>query len=379
MDFELPGESDPVRLSIKRWLDEHKTPSGKELAKAGYVVPHWPKPWGLDADPLAQIVIDQELRLAGVSRPNNPIGIGWAGPTLLNAGTTEQKERYLFPIISGEEIWCQLFSEPDAGSDLASLKTKAVLDGDEYVVNGQKIWTTFGHEAQFGILIARTNWDVPNQEGITYFICPMGTPGITVTPILDMTGMHAFNQVFFDNVRLPIGNIVGQVNAGWKLAKVTLANERVSLSSEGAIWGSGPTIHDLIKMIKKAGGLEDKLLRQRVASVYTRAEILRLIRLRTVTSAIKGSPPGPESSIRKVMSDEHGQELLNLAKDMSMAGGMLQNSAPLYNLGLEGSEGAGLMWGFCYLFSPALTIGGGTAQVQRNIIAEKVLGLPKDL
>ena len=379
MDFELPGESDPVRLSIKRWLDEHKTPSGKELAKAGYVVPNWPKPWGLDADPLAQIVIDQELRLAGVSRPNNPIGIGWAGPTLLNAGTTEQKERYLFPIISGEEIWCQLFSEPDAGSDLASLKTKAVLDGDEYVVNGQKIWTTFGHEAQFGILIARTNWDVPNQEGITYFICPMGTPGITVTPILDMTGMHAFNQVFFDNVRLPIGNIVGQVNAGWKLAKVTLANERVSLSSEGAIWGSGPTIHDLIKMIKKAGGLEDKLLRQRVASVYTRAEILRLIRLRTVTSAIKGSPPGPESSIRKVMSDEHGQELLNLAKDMSMAGGMLQNSAPLYNLGLEGSEGAGLMWGFCYLFSPALTIGGGTAQVQRNIIAEKVLGLPKDL
>lgn len=379
MDFELPGESDPVRLSIKRWLDEHKTPSGKELAKAGYVVPHWPKPWGLDADPLAQIVIDQELRLAGVSRPNNPIGIGWAGPTLLNAGTTEQKERYLFPIISGEEIWCQLFSEPDAGSDLASLKTKAVLDGDEYVVNGQKIWTTFGHEAQFGILIARTNWDVPNQEGITYFICPMGTPGITVTPILDMTGMHAFNQVFFDNVRLPIGNIVGQVNAGWKLAKVTLANERVSLSSEGAIWGSGPTIHDLIKMIKKAGGLEDKLLRQRVASVYTRAEILRLIRLRTVTSAIKGSPPGPESSIRKVMSDEHGQELLNLAKDMSMAGGMLQNSAPLYNLGLEGSEGVGLMWGFCYLFSPALTIGGGTAQVQRNIIAEKVLGLPKDL
>ncbi len=379
MDFELPGESDPVRLSIKRWLDEHKTPSGKELAKAGYVVPHWPKPWGLDADPLAQIVIDQELRLAGVSRPNNPIGIGWAGPTLLNAGTTEQKERYLFPIISGEEIWCQLFSEPDAGSDLASLKTKAVLDGDEYVVNGQKIWTTFGHEAQFGILIARTNWDVPNQEGITYFICPMDTPGITVTPILDMTGMHAFNQVFFDNVRLPIGNIVGQVNAGWKLAKVTLANERVSLSSEGAIWGSGPTIHDLIKMIKKAGGLEDKLLRQRVASVYTRAEILRLIRLRTVTSAIKGSPPGPESSIRKVMSDEHGQELLNLAKDMSMAGGMLQNSAPLYNLGLEGSEGVGLMWGFCYLFSPALTIGGGTAQVQRNIIAEKVLGLPKDL
>ncbi len=379
MDFELPGESDPVRLSIKRWLDEHKTPSGKELARAGYVVPHWPKPWGLDADPLAQIVIDQELRLAGVSRPNNPIGIGWAGPTLLNAGTTEQKERYLFPIISGEEIWCQLFSEPDAGSDLASLKTKAVLDGDEYVVNGQKIWTTFGHEAQFGILIARTNWDVPNQEGITYFICPMDTPGITVTPILDMTGMHAFNQVFFDNVRLPIGNIVGQVNAGWKLAKVTLANERVSLSSEGAIWGSGPTIHDLIKMIKKAGGLEDKLLRQRVASVYTRAEILRLIRLRTVTSAIKGSPPGPESSIRKVMSDEHGQELLNLAKDMSMAGGMLQNSAPLYNLGLEGSEGVGLMWGFCYLFSPALTIGGGTAQVQRNIIAEKVLGLPKDL
>ncbi len=378
MDFELPGEDDPQRLSIREWFLDHPSPTGQELAEAGYVVPHWPKPWGIDANPVTQILIDQEIRRARVNRPNNPIGIGWAGPTILSAGTQEQKDRYLFPIISGQEIWCQLFSEPQAGSDLASLETRAVADGDEFIINGQKIWTTYGHEAQFGILIARTNPDVPRQEGITYFICPMDSPGITVTPIVDMTGLHAFNQVFLDNVRLPRENVVGEVNDGWRLAKVTLANERVSLSTEGAIWGSGPTIYDVVRLARDHGGISDKIMRQRIAQAYTRAEILRLIRLRTVTAAIKGVAPGPESSIRKVMSDEHGQEVMGIAKDLSGVAGMLNASLPLEYSGIQDDQANALMWGFCYLFTPALTIGGGTAQVQRNIIAEKVLGLPKD-
>ena len=378
MDFELPGEDDSQRLSIREWFLDHPSPTGQELAEAGFVVPHWPKPWGIDANPVTQIIIDQEIRRARVNRPNNPIGIGWAGPTILSAGTQEQKDRYLFPIISGQEIWCQLFSEPQAGSDLASLETRAVADGDEFIINGQKIWTTYGHEAQFGILIARTNSDVPRQEGITYFICPMDSPGITVTPIVDMTGLHAFNQVFLDNVRLPRENVVGEVNDGWRLAKVTLANERVSLSTEGAIWGSGPTIYDVVRLAQDHGGISDKIMRQRIAQAYTRAEILRLIRLRTVTAAIKGVAPGPESSIRKVMSDEHGQEVMGIAKDLSGVAGMLNASLPLEYSGIQDDQANALMWGFCYLFTPALTIGGGTAQVQRNIIAEKVLGLPKD-
>jgi len=184
VDFELPGDDDPRRTSIRGWLDEHPRPSGRQLAEAGYVAPHWPAPWGLGADPVHQLIVDDELRRAGVSRPVNPIGIGWAGPTLLHAGSDAQKERYLFPLLAGEEFWCQLFSEPGAGSDLAGLSTRAVRDGDVYVVNGQKIWTSFGHIAKFGILIARTDPDAPKHQGISYFVCPMNLPGIEIRPII---------------------------------------------------------------------------------------------------------------------------------------------------------------------------------------------------
>ena len=173
-------------------------------------------------------------------RPFNQIGIGWAGPTLVHAGTDAQKERYLLPLLAGEEIWCQLFSEPGAGSDLAGLSTRAVRDGDEWVVTGQKVWTSFAHIASLGILLARTDPDVEKHRGISYFVCPMDAPGVTIRPIVDMTGDHAFNEVFLDEVRLPAQNLVGEVNGGWALAKVTLGNERVSLSGEGRAVGPGP-------------------------------------------------------------------------------------------------------------------------------------------
>ncbi|HET6794729.1 MAG TPA: acyl-CoA dehydrogenase family protein [Acidimicrobiales bacterium] len=371
MDFDLPGESDPRRLEVRRWLEEHPSPSGRQLAEAGLVAPHWPRPWGLDADPVHQLVIDDELRRAKVSRPGNPIGIGWAGPTIIHAGTEEQKSRYLTPLLAGEEIWCQLFSEPEAGSDLADLATRAVRDGDTYVVNGQKIWTSLGHYAKFGILIARTGPDAPKHRGISYFICPMDTPGITVTPIVDMTGAHAFNQVFFDDVRLPAANLVGEENNGWALAKVTLGNERVSLSGEGALWGRGPTAGDLIDVVRGAGGSADPLMRQRLAALFIESEILRLIRLRTVTAAVQGRPPGPEASVRKALADEHGKHIMGLAKDLTGAHGLLMGTGPC---GTDGGE-----WSYGYLFSPALTIGGGTSEVQRNIIGERVLGLPHDI
>jgi alkylation response protein AidB-like acyl-CoA dehydrogenase len=341
------------------------------LAEAGYVAPHWPRPWGLDADPVTQLVIDDELRRAGAFRPVNPIGIGWAGPTILHAGTPEQRQRYLFPLLAGEELWCQLFSEPDAGSDLANLGTRAVRDGDEYVVTGQKIWTSLGHVSRFGILIARTDTSVAKHEGVTYFICPMDAPGLTIRPIVEMTGEHSFNEVFFDGVRIPVANRVGEEGDGWRLAKVTLSNERVSLSGEGALWGRGPTAEDLMAVVRRRGGVRDPMLRQRLASLYTESQLLRLIRLRTVSAVVSGRTPGPEASVRKALADEHGQHVMGVAKDLAGAAGMLSDRGPL-------GEPAGL-WSYGYLFSPALTIGGGTAQVQRNIIAERVLGLPHDV
>jgi alkylation response protein AidB-like acyl-CoA dehydrogenase len=371
MDFELPGDDDPRRLEVREWLAQHAHPSGRQLAEAGYVAPHWPQPWGLGADPIHQLVIDEELRAARVSRPVNPIGIGWAGPTILHAGTDAQKERHLFPLLSGEEFWCQLFSEPGAGSDLANLSTRAVRDGETYVVNGQKIWTSFGHIAKFGILIARTNADVPKHQGVSYFVCPMDLPGIEIRPIIDMTGLHAFNEVFFDDVRIPAANLVGEEHRGWALAKVTLANERVSLSSGGALWGNGQTAGDLVDLVKERGGVGDALLRQRLAALYIEAEILRLIRLRTVTAAVQGRPPGPEASIRKALADEHGQKIMHLAKDLTGLDGLLNDRGPL---GVVDAT-----WNYGFLFSPALTVGGGTSEVQRNIVAERVLGLPHDV
>lgn len=371
MDFELPPEGDPRRAEVRRWLEEHPEPTGRQLAEAGYVAPHWPRPWGLDADPILQLVIDDELRRAGVSRPSNPIGIGWAGPTILAAGTDEQRERYLFGLLSGEDIWCQLFSEPEAGSDLANLGTRAVRDGDEWIVNGSKIWTSLAHQSRYGILIARTDPDVPKHRGITYFVCPMDAPGIEIRPIIEMTGAHTFNEVFLTDVRIPHENVVGDVDDGWRLAKVTLANERVSLSSGGALWGAGPTAGDLIDVVRSRGGTDHPLLRQRLAQLHTEATILDLIRMRTVTAAIKGRPPGPEASIRKVLADEHGQHIMGLAKDLAGAGGMLTDVGPC------GSPPD--IWHHGFLFAPALTVGGGTGSVQRNIIAERVLGLPHDV
>jgi alkylation response protein AidB-like acyl-CoA dehydrogenase len=370
VDFELPPDDDPRRTAVRDWLAAHPAPSGRDLAEAGLVVPHWPAPWGLDADPVHQLVIDDELRRAGVRRPVNPIGIGWAGPTLLAAGTEEQKRRYLPGLLSGEEMWCQLFSEPGAGSDLASLRTRAERDGDEWVVTGQKIWTSLAQFARYGILIARTDPAASKQKGISYFVCPMDLPGITIRPIVEMTGAHTFNEVFLDEVRLPGDSLVGEAGEGWGLAKVTLSNERVSLSSGGALWGQGPTGADLVDLVRERGGVADPVLRQRVAQLHIESEVLRLIRLRTISAAVRGAAPGPEASVRKVLADEHGQHVFGLAKDLAGAGALLTDEGPL---------GASPdLWHHGFLFAPALTIGGGTGEVQRNIIGERVLGLPHE-
>jgi alkylation response protein AidB-like acyl-CoA dehydrogenase len=328
-------------------------------------------PWGLDADPIEQLTIDEELKRARVRRPVNPIGIGWAGPTLLRAGTEAQKDRWLWPMISGEEMWCQLFSEPGAGSDLASLGTAAVLDGDEWVVSGQKVWTSLAHFAKFGILLARTDREAPQHRGISYFVCPMDSPGIDVRPLVDMTGAHAFNEVFFDDVRIPADHLIGEANHGWELAKVTLDNERVSLSAEGALWGRGPTAQDLVDLVRAI-----RRVKRRGVAPAPGHRVVRGDRSWARCGSARpwrrrpGRARGPESSVRKALADAHGQHLMNLGRDLAGPFGMLAGTGPTGTADTGVARRVPLLAG--------AHVGGGTAEVQRNIVGERVLGLPRD-
>ncbi|NNE96490.1 MAG: acyl-CoA dehydrogenase [Acidimicrobiales bacterium] len=394
MDFDMPADDDPRRLAVRAWIEAHPDPTNQQLADSGYVVPHWPEPWGLDADPMTQLIISEEMAAADITMPHNAIGIGWAAPVIWIAGTEEQKQRYLPPIFSDEERWCQLFSEPDSGSDLASLATRAVRDGDEYVINGSKIWTSGGHSSRFGILLARTEPDVPKHKGISYFIFPMDAPGVTLSPVIDMTTAHSFNQVFFDDVRIPVDMRLGDEGDGWRLAKATLANERVGLSEGGVLWGSGPSAFDFLDLARRADAGRDPVLRDRLAQLHINATVLKLNQLRTLSAKLAGGTPGPEASIQKIMADELGQEVMGLAKDLAGTDGMLEGS------GIPGEVISSRRWGptevnfprgadsqfpdvdpiwhYGYLFSPALTLGGGTFAIQRNIVAEHVLGLPRE-
>jgi len=392
MDFDSPPDDDPQRQQVRAWVEQHPKPSAKQLVEAGYVVPHWPKPYGLEAGPIEQLIIAEELKRAGIRRPQNPIGIGWAGPTILEAGTEEQKNTYLPGLLTGKDFWCQLFSEPDSGSDLANLSTRAERDGDEYVINGSKFWSSGAHISKYGILIARTNPDASKHKGISYFICPMDTPGISMSPIIDMTTAHSFNQVFFDDVRIPVDLRIGEEGDGWRLAKVTLSNERVQLSSAGSLWGAGPSAELLIDLVRQQGGSDDPVMRQRLAALHCEAEVLRLNRLRTLSARLAGKHPGPEASIQKLMADEHGQNTLELAREIAGTAGMLEGSGPAGHV--PGRMGMGVteinfqsdqfpdvdpIWYYGFLFALALALGGGTWAVQRNIVAEHVLGLQRDI
>jgi alkylation response protein AidB-like acyl-CoA dehydrogenase len=368
VDVDLPAEDDPRRLEVRRWFEDNPSPAPRDLVDAGYVVPHWPRPYGLDADPALQLIIEGEMRRAGVSKPMNPIGIGHCGPIIVALGNDEQKHRYLLPMLAGEELWCQLFSEPGAGSDLANLSTRAERDGDIYRVNGQKIWTSLADHAKFGILIARTRNDVSKHRGISYFIISMDLPGIEVRPIRNMTGESGFNEVFFTDVRVPAENLIGEENLGWGMAKSTLANERVSLSTGGGLqWGYGPSARDLVAYFRDNGGLDDVVARQEVVGAFIDGEILRYHRMRMISAAVN-KLPGPDASLRKALADPHGKRVFTLAKNLMGASGMLTEN---HNLGAQWDRG--------FLFSPALTVGGGTSEVLHNIIAERLLGLPHDL
>lgn len=359
MDATLPDESHPVRVAVRAFLSEHPDPGPADLAAARLVAPGWPEPWGRSADADDRLAIDLELAAAGIDPiAHNPIGIGWAGPTILAAGTPKQRERFLEPLLTGEELWCQLFSEPSAGSDLASLTTSAVLAGDVYVVNGQKVWNTFADSADFGILLARTDPDAPRHAGISYFICPMRLPGIEIRPIEQMTGEATFCEVFFTDAEIPADLLVGTEGSGWNLARMTLGNERMTLSTGGVLWGTGPSAGEIVDLTR---GTQDPVLRDRAVRLHIEAKVLEWLSMRITTEVAAGRETALLAAMRKYLADTHGQAAMELMLDTYGAEAMLDLGEPTRE----------------FLYARALTIGGGTTQVLADLIAERALGLPR--
>tara|TARA_Y100000746_G_scaffold230596_1_gene242485 strand:+ start:874 stop:2085 length:1212 start_codon:yes stop_codon:yes gene_type:complete len=331
-----------------------------------------------------QTVVDSELRSAGVPYHDlliNPIGIGMGGPVVLTYASEEQKKRLLRPMFTGEEIWCQMFSEPGAGSDVAGLASRAIRDGDEWVVNGQKVWTTLAHVSRWGMLVARTDPDQPKHKGLTYFLLDMESEGVEVRPLYQITGDAEFNEIFLNDVRIPQENVFGDVGGGWAAAVTTLMNERVALGGGVPKQGSG-AIGDLVEIWKERKDSMDEIsssvMRDRITELWIQAEALRLTNWRAREGSKSGNP-GPEGSVGKLMSAEMNQKIYELCMEiigpeaLTFEAGYERNRAE----GSSFARGSNLKYSF--LRSRANTIEGGTSEVMRNILGERVLGLPGDV
>src|ERR1700722_232126 len=380
MDFELPKEDDPRRLEVRAWFEARPRPTGRQLAEAGYATPHWPRPWGLGADAETQLIVDEEMKRARVTPPAlvNPVAVNNCAQSLLTHGTDAQRERFLMPALAGEEIWCMLFSEPAGGSDLGSLRTTARRDGDHYVVNGQKIWTSLAHKAKVGVLVARTDPAAPKHAGLSQFLIDMDTPGITVRPIIDMSGNeNEYNEVFFEDVVVPADRLLGQEGEGWALSMRQLQTERVALSKPGAIWGSGPSARELVAGLDAVGALDDPLVRDEAARIYIEGEILRLLAYRSLSDRVNAKASGPDGAVRKMLAAPHGQRVVDLAKRAQGPQGLMTGEQAFPPP--PGRKGAYDDWDYAFWFSPAVTLGVGTQEILKNVVGERMLGLPREL
>jgi alkylation response protein AidB-like acyl-CoA dehydrogenase len=324
------------------------------LAEAGLQAPHWPPPYGRAASPAEQLLIDREMAAAGVERPDLVIG-WWAAPTILEHGSTEQIERFVPPTLSGELFWCQLFSEPGAGSDLASLRMKAVRAEGGWKLTGQKVWTSRANWAQYGVCLARTDPDAPKHKGITYFLIDMSSPGIDVRPLREITGEDLFNEVFFDDVFVPDEMVVGEVNDGWRLARTTLANERVAMAHGTAL---GNPMEEVVRTVAT---LElDPTVQDRLGRLIVAAQVGSLLDQRIAQLAVGGADPGPQASARKLIGVRYRQALSEFRMDLSEGAGVVQNQ-PVHD----------------FLNVRCLTIAGGTEQILLTMAGERLLGLPR--
>jgi 3-oxochol-4-en-24-oyl-CoA dehydrogenase len=324
------------------------------LAEAGLLAPHWPVPYGRGAGPAEQLLIDQEMASAGVSRPDLVIG-WWAAPTILEHGTPEQVERFVPATLRGEILWCQLFSEPEAGSDLASLRTKALRVDGGWELTGQKVWTSRAHDAQWGVCLARTDPDAPKHKGITYFLIDMSSPGILIRPLREITGHALFNEVFLDGVFVPDEMVVGTVNDGWRLARTTLANERVAMAQGTAL---GNPMEQLLAAAEEID--LDAAQQDRLARLIITAQVGSLLDQRIAQLAVGGQDPGSESSVRKLIGVRYRQALAEYRMDLSDGAGAVEDKIV-----------------HDFLNTRCLTIAGGTEQILLTVAAERLLGLPR--
>jgi len=388
MDFNDSPEEAAWRAECRAWLeanapsvagggDEDGTmfePGGAEYLErarrwqalkfdAGFARITWEQEFGgRNGTTMQQMIFGQEEAHFDVPTAVYVIGLGMIAPTLRACGTPEQQQRYLTKLLRGEEIWSQLFSEPGAGSDVASLSMTAVKDGEEWVINGQKVWTSGAQYSDFGEIICRTNPDAEKHKGITAFIVDMRAPGVTIKPLKQMNGGASFNEVFFDDVRVPHENVLGDVNEGWTVAITTLMNERVAIGSGGG-GGGRSSVHDLIDLARRRGMNTDPLIRQRLAGLYTKSRISKFSSMRTLTAALKGQVPGPEGSIGKLFGGQLMTEMGELAIDLVGVGAVARADDD-YRVHQA------------LLGAPAAHIAGGSDEVMKNIIGERVLGLP---
>ncbi|HVC43331.1 MAG TPA: acyl-CoA dehydrogenase family protein [Candidatus Binataceae bacterium] len=351
-----------------RMLEYHR-----RLHRAGYLALHWPTKWGGGGGgPVEQSIYqDEVLRLGLPLYGANQFAIDRIGPTLMLLGTEQQKKRFLPAMLTGDEIWCQGYSEPAAGSDLASLRTRAVRDGDWFIINGEKLWTSLAHRADWQVMLVRTDPDAPPHKGISYLLVAMNSPGVTVRPLVKITGESGFNEVFFDNVRVPAENLVGEINRGWQVSIATMMFQRTSAGTRHPIERTINELIGLVRTITFDGRPADRhpWVRQRLASFAIESQCLRLSRYRALTGQIRGQPPGPASSFGKLFASE-----LNLRVAM-FAIELLGPYATLEAGSRDAIEGG--RWAYRMIAAREHTIAGGTSEIQRNIIGERVLGLPR--
>lgn len=394
MDFRFSPQEEAFRQEIRDWLKDNLPKDwegdrfsrsrddsegmsiykefAKRLATKKWVAPHWPVEYGgLGLSVIEQLIFNEEMAYANAPIGYSSIGVGWAGPTIIVYGTEEQKRRFLPAITAGEVMWCQGFSEPNAGSDLANIQTRAVRDGDDYVINGQKIWTSGAHYADWMILIARTDPEAPKHKGISYFLVDMKTPGITVRPLIDMMNNHGFNEVFFENVRVPKDCLLGEENRGWYMATTTLDFER---SSIGAAVGGQKLLEDLVLFVRETSFngrrlKDDGSVLLRLADCAVEVELGRLLSYRVATLQARGIVPNYESSIAKLFNTD-------MQFNLAVAGMEIMG---LYGQLEPGSRWVPLKGRFerQYMWQTGLKVGGGTTEIQKNIIAQRGLGLPR--
>ena len=395
MDFNDTHEEAKFRAEVRAWLEANAKP--KDLSKAragrsnkaeadrlasarvwqakkaeaGYAAITWPTEFGgLGGSPIQSVIYSQEESNFEVPGGFFDIGLGMCIPTMMAWATKEQNERFVKPALYGEEIWCQLFSEPSAGSDVAGLRTKAERDGDDWIINGQKVWTSGAHYCDYGIIVTRSDPTAPKHKGLTFFFLDMKSPGIEVRPIKQMSGEANFNEVFFTDVRVPDSQRLGDVGEGWKVALTTLMNERLAIGQ-----GSGVDYTELLKLARQTEletgpAIKDANVREHLADWYVETQGLKYTKFRTLTALSKGETPGPESSIGKIVSGPKMQDLASFAMDLQGQGGILQGDEDAeMNAAFQNQW----MWGAGY------RIAGGTDEILRNIVSEQVLGLPQDI